>query len=136
MLRLFLTLLAILITAPSTHTAPLFNGTTLEGWYSYLVDTKYSDPRNVFAVTNNTIRISGEGLGYLATKAHFANYHLSLEFKWGTTNHHWGDRIGKARDSGIFLHATGPDGNSDDGNGAFMACLCLLFRASVGPAPG
>jgi len=64
------------------------------------------------------IRISGDGLGYLATTRSFADYRLVVEFKWGTLNTRWNDRVGRARDSGLFLHATGPDGNSHDGDGA------------------
>jgi hypothetical protein len=111
----------------------LFNGRNLDGFYSWLVDTRREDPRQVFSVTNGMIRVSGEGLGYLATKEAFHDYHLGAEFRWGKTNWHRGDRAGKARDSGIFLHATGPDGNSHDGQGAFMAAIeCNLFQGAVG----
>jgi len=111
----------------------LFNGTNLHGWTTWLVDTKRADPRHVFAVTNGTIRISGDGLGYLATTNEFRDYELTVEFKWGATNTRWGDRIGKARDSGVFLHAIGPDGNSHDGNGAFMAAIeCNVFQGATG----
>jgi len=115
------------------ETVPLFNGTNLAGFYTWLVDTRRSDPRKVFSVTNGMIRISGEGLGYLATERAYQDYHLVVEFKWGGRNWHWGDRIGKARDSGMFLHATGPDGNSHDGKGAFMAAIeCQVMQGAVG----
>lgn len=79
------------------------------------------------------LRISGDGLGYLATENEYENYSLRAEWKWGSTNTHWGDRLGKARDSGIFVHASGPDGNSHDGQGAFMAAIeCNLFQGAVG----
>ncbi len=111
----------------------LFNGTNLGGFRTWLVDTRHTDPRRVFTVTNGMIRISGEGLGYLATEREYQDYHLVAEFKWGWTNWHWGDRVGKARDSGIFLHATGPDGNSHDGGGAFMAAIeCQVMQGAVG----
>jgi hypothetical protein len=111
----------------------LFNGTNLDGWTTWLVDTKHDDPRRVFTVTNGTIHISGDGLGYLATTNQFSNYHLIVEFKWGATNTHWGERLGRARDSGIFLHATGSDGNSFDGGGAFMAAIeCNIFEGATG----
>ncbi len=117
--------------SPKTHV--LFNGSNLAGWTSWLVDTKRADPRGVFSVTNGMIRVSGDGLGYLATARAFHNYHLIVEFKWGATNTRWGDRLGKARDSGVFLHATGPDGNSHDGNGAFMAAIeCNVFEGATG----
>lgn len=111
----------------------LFNGKDLVGWSTFLVDTKREDPRQVFSVTNGMIRISGDGLGYLATVRSFTNYHLTVEYRWGDRNSKWGDRIGKARDSGIFLNATGPDGNSDDGSGAFMAAIeCNIFQGATG----
>ena len=97
------------------------------------MDTKHEDPRRVFSVTNGMIRVSGDGLGYLATKRQYRDYRLVVEFKWGRQNWPWGDRTGKARDSGIFLHATGPDGNSHDGKGAFMAAIeCNLFQGATG----
>ncbi|MBM3833388.1 MAG: DUF1080 domain-containing protein [Verrucomicrobia bacterium] len=105
----------------------------LTGLDTWLVDTKREDPRRVFSATNGMIRISGEGLGYLGTEKEYRDYHLVVEFKWGKTNWHWGDRVGKAGDSGIFLHATGPDGNSHDGRGAFMAAIeCNLFQGATG----
>jgi len=120
-------------TITPTRTIALFNGTNLAGFTTWLVDTKRDDPRRVFAVTNGMIRISGEGLGYLATERGYRNYHLIAEFKWGRTNWSWGNRAGAARDSGIFLHATGPDGNSHDGNGAFKAAIeCQVMQGSVG----
>jgi hypothetical protein len=115
------------------ETLRLFNGTNLAGFTTWLVDTKRADPRRVFTVTNGMIRISGDGLGYLATARDYRDYHLIVEFKWGRANWHWGDRVGKARDSGIFLHATGPDGNSHDGGGAFMAAIeCQVMQGAVG----
>lgn len=104
-----------------------------ENFYTWLVDSRYEDPRQVFYLNNGTLHISGNGLGYLATHASFENYHLSLEFRWGERNWPWGNRMGKARDSGVFLHATGPDGNSHDGDGAFMAAIeCNVFEGAVG----
>jgi hypothetical protein len=111
----------------------LFNGRDLSGFYTWLVDARHKDPCRVFTVTNGMIRISGEGLGYLSTRHEFQNYHLIAEFKWGTKNWSFGDRIGKARDSGIFLHSVGPDGNSHDGKGAFKAAIeCQIMQGSVG----
>ena len=113
--------------------AALFNGKDLSGFYTWLVDTQYKDPRGVFSVTNGMIRISGEGLGYLATKRDYSNYVLIAEFKWGAKNWPWGDRIGHARDSGIFLHSTGPDGSSVDGKGAFRPAIeCQIFQGATG----
>lgn len=117
----------------TTEAQPLFNGRDLAGWHTWLVDTHRDDPRQVFSVTNGMIRISGDGLGYLATESDYRDYELTLEWRWGTLNTSWGDRVDKARDSGVFLHATGPDGNSHDGGGAFMAAIeCNVFQGAVG----
>ena len=112
---------------------PLFNGQNLNGFYTWLVDTKYKDPRQVFTASKGVLRISGEGLGYLGTRRTFHEYDLILDYRWGRKNWPWGDRIGKARDSGLFLHATGEDGNSVDGKGAFMAAIeCNIFQGATG----
>src|SRR5262245_28892718 len=118
--------------APTERTL-LFNGTNLAGFYTWLVDTRREDPRHVFSVTDGMIRLSGDGLGYLSTEQDYEHYHLIAEFKWGQTNWAWGKRLNAARDSGIFLHASGPDGNSHDGNGAFQAAIeCQIFQGATG----
>jgi hypothetical protein len=119
-------------TVPKGFT-PLFNGKNLDGLYTWLADSHHKDPRKVFSVSKGQIRISGDGLGYLGTKKSYENYDLYLEFRWGKQNWNWGDRIGKARDSGLFLNATGRDGNSVDGQGAFMAAIeCNIFQGATG----
>jgi hypothetical protein len=126
-------ILIVIVLLNHCHGAALFNGKDLSGFYTWLVDTKYEDPRRVFSVTNGMIRISGEGLGYLATKGDYSNYVLTAEFKWGARNSHWGGRIGHARDSGIFLHSRGPDGSSVDGKGAFRPAIeCQIFQGATG----
>lgn len=110
---------------------PLFNGKDLSGWTTWLVDTKREDPRGVYSVRDGVIRISGDGFGYLATEKSYRDYRLVAEFKWGTKN--WRGREKNARDSGIFLHATGPDGNSYDGNGAFACAVeCQVMQGRIG----
>jgi len=132
-LLLCLLVVSLKAASPTGEVNPLFNGRNLDNFHTWLVATKREDPRGVFTVTNGMIRISGDGLGYLATEKEYRNYHLVVEFKWGRTNWPWGDRLGKARDSGIFLHAVGPDGNSHDGKGAFMAAIeCNLFQGATG----
>jgi hypothetical protein len=111
----------------------LFNGTNLAGWHSWLGDTKRDDPRRVFAVTNGLLRLSGDGLGYLATEQEHSDYRLIVEFKWGARNWPWAERLGKASDSGLFLHSVGPDGNSHDGRGAFRAAIeCQIMEGATG----
>ena len=87
---------------------PLFNGQNLSGFYTFLErHGKNNDPDKVFSVADGMIRISGQEFGFLATEQEFENYHLTVEFKWGTQTHP--PRKDRARDSGILFHFTGPD---------------------------
>src|SRR5262245_3270789 len=71
----------------------LFNGQDLTGWEPRLgkptdgAKADNRDPAKVFSVVTEdgepAIRISGDGLGGLATLKIYGNYHLELEFKWG-----------------------------------------------------
>ncbi len=112
----------------------LFNGKNLSGWTTWLKTSQHTDPQSVFTVADHSIRISGEGYGYLATNDEFENYRLKLEFRWGKQSHtDRGERKGTALDSGVFLHATGPHGNSHDGDGAYMAAIeCNVYQGATG----
>ena len=62
----------------------LFNGQNLKGWYTFVQKRgKNIDPKNVFTVVDQQIRISGEEWGCITTKKQFENYRLALEFRWG-----------------------------------------------------
>lgn len=100
-------LLAFAAVRPA-DTVVLFNGTNLDGWYTWLRDHKYEDPDRVFSVQDGMIRISGQEWGGLATRQSYRDYHLIVEWKWGGPN--WGERKERARDSGILVHGTGEDG--------------------------
>jgi hypothetical protein len=112
----------------------LFNGKDLTGWDTYLgpafdtVTGKFdslsvkglnNDPNKVFSVVEEdgepALRVSGDGFGGIATKDEFENYHLTVQFKWGTQKFH--NRKDKPRDSGILYHAVGP---FDAGYGNWM----------------
>ena len=74
------------------------------------------------------IRVSGEEFGGFITRDEFENYHLVVEFKWGTQT--WGGRFNKAMDSGILLHCNGPDGNY---GGFWMASIeCQIIEGGCG----
>lgn len=90
----------------------LFNGNDLGGWTTWLVDTRHRDPRGVYSMRDASIRISGDGFGYLSTDRSYKDYRLVVELKWGTQN--FRTRKGMTRDSGIFVHSAGPDGASYD----------------------
>jgi hypothetical protein len=121
-----LIILSVLIVGcgQKNSSTPIFNGTDLAGWDTYLgpsFDTIQgkrdsiplglnNDPLKVFSVVQedgqSALRVSGERYGGISTTTEFANYHLKLEFKWGTKQ--WGPWPGKKRDSGILYHAVGP----------------------------
>ena len=124
-------MIALAAPADTSKVEHLFNGQDLDGWYTWLRDSKYDDPQKVYSVVDDQIRISGNGYGYLATRNTYRDYHLVVEYRWGNYNH--ASRVGKAHDSGLFLHASGKDGNSADGDGAFMAAIeCQIMEAAVG----
>lgn len=102
-----------------------FNGKDLDGFTTWLKETRRDDPRRVFRVEDGTIHI-GRGYGYLATKQEFRDYHMIVEYRWGKETD-GGDSV---RNSGILLHATGPDGNAQ---GIWMASIeCQLAQGCVG----
>lgn len=105
----------------------LFNGRDLSGWETWLgprynleknrFDTisgpgLNNDPEKIFTVTEvggqPAIRISGGHFGGISTLEEFANYHLTLEFKWGQAKYPPKDSA--VRDSGLLYHAVGPHG--------------------------
>ena len=85
----------------------LFNGKDLSGFDTFLEKHGVnSDPDKIFQVENGTLHISGAEFGGLVTKKEYKNYYLRAEFKWGEKM--YAPRLGKARDSGVQFHITGP----------------------------
>ncbi|MFZ2277992.1 MAG: DUF1080 domain-containing protein [Prosthecobacter sp.] len=86
-------------------------------------------PKDIWAFDKDgTFHISGRGYGYVATKENFRDYHLVLEFKWGTKT--WGKREKAAKDNGILLHAYGPHGAYSD---TWMASIeAQIIEGGVG----
>ena len=104
----------------------LFNGKDLTGLTTWLKDAKQADPKGVFAVRDGAMHLSGEGFGYVATANEYRDYHLTVEYKWGKRT----DGRKYVRNSGILLHATGPDGGA---GGTWMSSIeCQLAQGCVG----
>src|SRR6516225_3193201 len=104
----------------------LFNGRNLAGLTTWLKDTKREDPRRVFTAKDGMIHVSGDGFGYIATDKEYRDYHLTVEYKWGKKT----DGGKHVRNSGILLHATGPDGGA---GGTWMSSIeCQLAQGCVG----
>ena len=89
----------------------------------------HDDPKDIWTfAADGTFTISGRGYGYVATKENYRDYHLVLEFKWGTKT--WGAREKKAKDNGILLHAYGPHGAYSD---TWMASIeAQIIEGGVG----
>ena len=70
----------------------------------------HDDPKDVWTFgSDGALNVSGRGYGYVGTKKAYRDYHLVLEFKWGTKT--WGAREKKAKDNGILLHGYGLGGS-------------------------
>jgi Domain of Unknown Function (DUF1080) len=103
----------------------LFNGQDLTGLTTWL-DTKREDPRRVFRVEDHVLHITGDGFGYIATQREYRDYHLVVEYKWGKRT----DGGNSVRNSGILLHAIGPDGGA---GGTWMSSIeCQLAQGCAG----
>jgi len=128
--------------AAQTATRPdnvihLFDGKSLDGFYTWLVDSRREDPLRVFTVVDQVdgapaVRISGEKWGGLITRDAYRDYHLIVEFRWGLLT--WGQRKTAARDSGVLVHAQGADGNTGrDFNGPWMRSIeAQVIEGGVG----
>jgi hypothetical protein len=114
---------------PDQQVIHLFNGRDLEGWYTWIADRgKNNDPKDVFTVRNEMIRISGEEWGCITTLESFENYRLVVEFKWGEKT--FDPRTDRARDSGVLLHSVGDDGGSQ---GIWMHSIeCQIIEGGTG----
>jgi hypothetical protein len=118
-------------------TLRLFDGKSLEGFETWLVDDHHRDPLRVFTVVDQVdgapaIRVSGERWGGIVTRGSYRDYRLVVEFRWGLIT--WGERRNAARDSGVLVHAEGTPGNTGrDGNGPWMRSIeAQVIEGGVG----
>lgn len=127
-------------TIPELGAIPLFSGTTLDGFDTYLgppspelvpIGLNY-DPQHVFSIVSEdgqpAIRISGQTWGALITKQEYQRFHLMFQYKWG--HQVWPPL--NFRDSGVMYHSTGKFGMVNAGgnslahpaeSGSFMVSL-------------
>lgn len=78
----------------------LFDGKTLEGWSSHLIDPDVK-MQDVWSVKDGVLVCKGEPLGYLETDKEYENFVLFLEWRWAP------DSDPKKRNSGVLLRITG-----------------------------
>ena len=70
---------------------PLFNGRTLDGWYTFLQQHgRNADPDHIVAIDDGVIHLyrdtpNGSRVvqGYIASEKQYGNYHLRLQYRWG-----------------------------------------------------
>ena len=106
----FTCLLFVLSVSKGQQFDPLFNNKNLDGWYVYLRgQATGQDTAKVFTVRDNMLLVSGKTFGYICTNDSYKNFHLTLEFKWGTQKHP--PRQNAKRDSGIlyYFSSSSPD---------------------------
>ncbi len=110
-------------------TVKLFNGKNLDGWYPFIQNRgKNQDVKKVFTIDKGLIHISGEEYGSIVTNEEFENYKLTVEFKWGEKT--YAPRVDRARDNGVLLHSTGPDGGY---HGIWMYSIeCQIIEGGTG----
>jgi len=100
---------------PAEHWVPLFNGRNLDGWYTFLQKHgKNSDPDRVITIEDGAIHLykdAAEGgqvvMGYIATDKDYGDYHLRLQYRWGTKK--FQPRYQLKRDAGLYYHIIGAD---------------------------
>ena len=74
----------------------LFNGKDLTGWVSHLKDD--TDAATVWSVKDGVIACTGKPNGYLSTEKSYANYQVTVEW-----------RFTRAGNTGVLVHINPPD---------------------------
>jgi hypothetical protein len=90
---------AVLATSGCASRTRLFNGKDFAGWKLYVPPEKNVDVHDVWSVKDGVIHCKGKPNGYIRTNADYSNYKLHLEWRWAE----------KPTNSGVLLHAVGPD---------------------------
>ena len=88
--------------AATSSSISLFNGKDLSGWTTFVDPAAKVAPEDIWSVTSGTIVCKGQKPGYLLTEAEYENYVLHVEWRWG-------ESIASGRNSGVFVHTSGPN---------------------------
>jgi hypothetical protein len=89
---------------------PLFNGNDLEGWTFFHDKVGNRDVHRVVSIEDGVLHFLGPGfdrrqsstMGHIATVDAWRDYHLRLEFRWGSQR--FSPRSLQRRNSGILYH--------------------------------
>ena len=98
--------------------------------YHVNATTDVSDsPKDIWSFSaDGTLHISGRGHGYVATREEHRDFHLVIEFKWGTKT--WGRREKSARHGGVIVHGHGAQAAID---GTWLAGIgAQILEGGVG----
>ena len=80
----------------------LFSGKDFSGWKMFLDPTSKVSPKAIWQVDGGTIVCEGSVYGYLITEKEYENYILKVQWRWG-------EKVAQWRNSGVFVHVSGPD---------------------------
>ena len=94
----------------------LFNGVDLTGWTFYQEGVGEVDRLGAVAIDDGVLHFMGphyerapeSGFGHIATRETFADYHLRLDFRWGSER--FAPRTLAKRNSGILYHMAADKG--------------------------
>jgi hypothetical protein len=126
-----LLILCVAASAPARAAEPvaLFDGKDTARWYTFLRDHgRDKDPNGTFAVRDGVLRVSGRDWGGLVTRDVYTDYELRAEYAWGGKV--WPPREKTARDSGLILHSSGPDGAA--GKSWLAGVQCNILEGATG----
>lgn len=76
----------------------LWNGSDFSGWVKFVPDSTV-DVDTVWSIMDGVINCTGIPNGYIRTENDYANYKLSVEWRW----------TGEPGNSGVLLHMSVPD---------------------------
>jgi hypothetical protein len=81
----------------------LFNGKDLTGWKAFLDPKSKAKPEDVWSVKDGILICKGVPNGYIITEKEYGDYVLRLQWRWTP------DSDNNKRNSGVFVHVSGPD---------------------------
>lgn len=86
MIKLFMTVclasLALGGCSQTKHARKTSNADATIDWYAYTKDHKYDNAAELYQLTDSMIRLHGDKVGYLMSKKSYADFELTLEYRW------------------------------------------------------
>jgi hypothetical protein len=82
------------------QTKKLIHGNTFNG-YAYTAEGGRVEPSQLFRIQNGTVYLSGDKPGYLMGKVLFADFELTMEYRWNDAET---KRTTTKRNSGVMYH--------------------------------